>query len=76
MEQYIVALVSAGELSGTLGASLLRAANILDRDIEHSLKKLTSLIEPLMMIGLGVIVGSIALSIIMPIYDISKVLQH
>jgi type IV pilus assembly protein PilC len=75
MAQYIVALVSAGELSGTLGASLLRAANILDRDIEHSLKKLTSLIEPLMMIGLGVIVGSIALSIIMPIYDISKVLQ-
>ena len=76
MEPYVIALVSAGELSGTLGVSVIRAANILDRDIEHSLKKLTSLIEPLMMICLGGVVGSIALSILMPIYDISKALQH
>ncbi len=74
--RYIGALASAGELSGTLGTSLLRAANILDRDIELSLKRMTSLIEPLMMICMGLIVGSIALSILMPIYDLSKTLQH
>ena len=76
MPQYVVALASAGELSGTLGTSLLRAANILDRDMEISLKRLTSLIEPLMMIFMGLIVGAIALSILMPIYDLSKTLQH
>ena len=73
---YIGALTSAGELSGNLGTSLLRAANILDRDIELMLKRMTSLIEPLMMICMGLIVGSIALSILMPIYDLSKTLQH
>jgi type II secretory pathway component PulF len=74
--QYIPALVSAGESSGTLGISLIRAADIVDRDIEHRLKRLTSLIEPVMMAAMGCMVGAIALSIMMPIYDISKVLQR
>ena len=73
---HIAPLLSAGEASGALGASLMRAASILDRDIDHSLKRLTALIEPMMMAGMGCIVGGIALSIMMPIYDISRVLQH
>ncbi|MFA6315085.1 MAG: type II secretion system F family protein [Candidatus Paceibacterota bacterium] len=73
---YIGALLVAGEASGTLGFSIGRAASILDRDIENSLKRLTALIEPVMMAGMGIMVGAIALSIMMPIYDISKVLQR
>ncbi len=72
---YISALISAGESSGTLGQSCIRAALITDRNMKHSLKRLTSLIEPIMMVGMGLIIGAIALSILMPIYDISKVLQ-
>jgi len=72
---YVGPLLSAGEASGTLGASAIRAADILDRDIEHMLKRLTALIEPVMMMAMGCFVGAIALSIMMPIYDISKVLQ-
>ncbi|MEK7609540.1 MAG: type II secretion system F family protein [Patescibacteria group bacterium] len=74
--RYISPLLLAGESSGTLGKSLIRVASILDRDIEHSLKRMTSLIEPVMMAGMGCVVGAIALSIMMPIYDISRVLQH
>lgn len=73
---FVPSLLSAGEASGTLGNSLIRAASIIDKDMDHSLKRLTSLIEPIMMVGMGCTVGSIALSIMMPIYDISKVLQH
>ncbi len=72
---YVAPLLRAGESSGTLGISIIRAASIIDRDIEHSLKRLTSLIEPVMMAGMGLIVGAIALSIMMPIYDISRALQ-
>jgi len=72
---FVPPLVSAGEVSGALGRSLLRAADILDRGVDHSLKKITALIEPVMMAGMGFAVGAIALSIMMPIYDISKVLQ-
>jgi type II secretory pathway component PulF len=73
---FMSPLLSAGEISGTLGKSLLRGAMILDREIEYSLKKITALVEPFMMAGMGLIVGAIALSIMMPIYDISKALQH
>ncbi len=73
---YVPSLLIAGEASGTLGASFIRAASIIDRDMDHSIKRLTSLIEPVMMAGMGMVVGGIALSIMMPIYDISKVLQH
>ena len=73
---FISPIIMAGEASGTLGKSMVRAATILDRAIEHSLKKLTSLIEPVMMAGMGTVVGGIALSIMMPIYDISRVLQQ
>lgn len=76
MPPHVSALVSAGERSGSLGESLIRAANIIDADLENTLKRLTSLIEPLMMVGVGGVVGAIALSIMMPIYDMSKVLQH
>ena len=76
MPPHISPLICAGEASGTLGISLIRAANILDRDIGHTLKRITALIEPIMMAGMGCVVGAIALSIMMPIYNISKVLQH
>lgn len=73
---HVPALLSAGEASGTFGSSLVRAATLIDRDMDHGLKRLTALIEPVLMIGMGSVVGGIALSIMMPIYDISKALQH
>ncbi|MFA6404490.1 MAG: type II secretion system F family protein [Candidatus Paceibacterota bacterium] len=73
---YIAPLISAGEMAGTLGNSLIRTAKIADSDLEYSLKKITSLIEPVMMAGMGLVVGAIALSIVLPIYDVSKVLQQ
>ncbi len=73
--EYIFPLISAGEKTGSLGTSLLRASTILDRDLEHSLKRITTLIEPLMMVVMGGIIGAIALSILLPIYDVSKALQ-
>jgi type IV pilus assembly protein PilC len=74
--KHITPLISAGEASGNLGESLIRASEIIDRDIENSLKRITSLIEPVMMMCIGLMIGAIALSIMIPIYDVSKVLQH
>jgi type IV pilus assembly protein PilC len=76
MDPFVPALISAGEASATLGAACIRAADILDKSLDHSLKRVTSMIEPLMMIVMGCAIGAIALSIMLPIYDISKVLQR
>jgi type II secretory pathway component PulF len=72
---FIISLINAGQISGNLGSSIIRSGNILDKNLDHSLKKFTALIEPLMMIGMGCIVGTIALSIMIPIYNISSSLQ-
>ena len=76
MPAYVESLITAGEASGNLGGSLRRIDSILGKELEHALKKITAMVEPAMMIGMGSMVGSIALSIMMPIYDISKNLQH
>jgi type II secretory pathway component PulF len=75
LPSHIAPLLLAGEASGNLGNSLIRCAHILDHDIDHILKRLTALIEPILMAGMGCVVGAIALSIMLPIYDISRVLQ-
>ncbi len=70
-----VALISAGEASGQLGLSLIRAADAADRDIERMIASTVSLIEPALMAIMGTAVGAIALSIMMPIYEMSRILQ-
>jgi type II secretory pathway component PulF len=74
--EHVIAMVLAGESTGMLGDALIRSANVIDVDLSGRLKRLTALIEPLMMIVIGGIVGSISLSIMMPIYEMSKILQH
>lgn len=72
---FATSLIRAGEISGHLGGVLIKTADIIDRDLEHIIKQLTSLLEPIMMIGMGGMVGTVALSIMMPIYDISKAIR-
>jgi len=72
---FLQSIISAGENSGSLGTSIIRAHEILDRDLDQFLKKFTVLIEPIMMIVMGLFVGTIAVSIMIPIYSISNTLQ-
>ena len=49
---------------------LVKVANFYEEEVDATLKGLTSLIEPLMIVGLGLIVGFIAVSVISPIYSL------
>jgi len=73
---YALSLISAGQDSGSLGMTMTRTADIMDQRLDQTLKRMTSLIEPVMMLCMGSMVGAVALSIMMPIYEISKTLQH
>jgi type II secretory pathway component PulF len=73
---FVQSLISAGESSGSLGISIIRAYDILDRDLDNFLKKFTTLVEPVMMIFMGLFVGTVATSIMVPIYNISSSLQR
>ena len=63
-------LVRVGEETGSLDAMLLRVATYYELDIEMSIATLGSVIEPLLIVVLGSIVGTIVASILIPLYSI------
>lgn len=66
----MIKIVEAGEKSGSLEESMKEVSFYLDYQVTHTLKTLTALIEPIMLVVVGGLVGSMMLSIIAPIYSL------
>jgi type II secretory pathway component PulF len=64
------------EKSGRLGAVLMNMADHLDEDNELVVKSLTSIVEPLILIVLGLIVGVVAISMFLPLFDLTAANSH
>lgn len=64
--------VRSGEKSGQLGPLLTTLADFLDEENEVTLRSLTSIIEPVILIILGVLVGFIAISMFLPLFDLTS----
>jgi len=71
----VVQMAYAGEESGNLGAMLGKCADALDRDLENAAKKMIVILEPTLTLILAGIVGFIALSIYLPMFDLMKVVS-
>ena len=67
--------IKSGEQSGQMGPLLLSIADFLDEDNEVVLKSLTSILEPVILIVLGLLVGFVALSMFMPLFDLTSMTQ-
>lgn len=65
----MIKIIEAGERSGSLDKSMLDVSEFLDYQVSNSLKTLTALIEPLMVVGVGILVGGMMMAIIAPIYQ-------
>ncbi|MCX6727034.1 MAG: type II secretion system F family protein, partial [Candidatus Shapirobacteria bacterium] len=65
-------MVSTGEATGKLDEVLMRVADYFSTEAEQSVKALTSAIEPLIMIVLGIGVGFLVIAVIMPIYNLTS----
>ena len=68
-------MVSIGEQSGQLEEILDRISEAYDEEIELTVQKVTSLIEPILIIGLAGGVGFIVLAILLPILQIGQNVQ-
>ncbi len=66
----VIRMVEAGEKSGTLDEAMSEIADHLDREVSRSLETATTLIEPIMLVIVGVMIGGMMLSIIAPIYGL------
>jgi type IV pilus assembly protein PilC len=68
----LVQMIASGEQSGRLDEVLQRVSTFYDREVETSLKTATSLIEPIMIGIMGAVVGTIGLSLLLPIFSLSR----
>jgi len=70
--RIVVQMIAAGEHSGSLDDMLLKVAQYFNEDADRSIKKLSSLIEPVLIVVLGGIVLFLALAIFLPMWDMTK----
>jgi type IV pilus assembly protein PilC len=68
-EGLVLQLVGVGEETGTLDAMLVRIAEYYELDVETAVSTLGSVVEPVLIIGLGALIGVIVASILVPLYS-------
>ncbi len=66
----MIKIIEAGERSGTLSTSMQDISEYLDYEVASTLKTVTALIEPLMLVLVGVLIGGMMVSIIAPMYSL------
>ena len=71
----LVHMVSVGEKSGSLEEMLMKAAESYEGDVETTVAGLTSVIEPLMIVIMGTLVGFVVLSILLPMLEMSTIVR-
>ncbi len=71
----VVHMVAVGEKSGQLEEMLGKAADAYDNEVENAVGALTTILEPLMIVFMGIVVLFIVLAILMPIFELNRVVR-
>ena len=71
----VVQMITAGEESGKLGKVMRDVAEFYAKELRNTIKAVTAMIEPLMIIIMGLVVGFIAMSIVLPIFKMSSLVK-
>jgi len=71
----ITRMMTAGEQTGNIDTMLERVSDFLDEEIENALSGLMSLIEPLLIVGLGVVIGGMVICMYLPIFNLANIIN-
>ena len=72
----VLQMIAVGEETGELDSLMDEIAEMYEREVDYELKTLSSQIEPILIVGLGVVVLILALGVFLPIWDLGKVALH
>ncbi|HUO43652.1 MAG TPA: type II secretion system F family protein [Burkholderiales bacterium] len=72
----VVQMIAVGEESGAIDDMMQEVADMYQREVEYELKTLSSQIEPILIIALGVLVLILALGVFLPIWDLGRAMLH
>lgn len=73
--QMVIQMISLGEKSGKLDQMLTEAASFYDQEIENIIKNMGVVLEPMLLLVMGTMVAFIALSVLLPIFNLIKVFR-
>jgi len=71
----VVGMVDTGERTGSISEVLPKVADFYDRELDYRIKALTSTLEPILIIGLGVLVAFFVLAMYYPIFHLAGVME-
>ena len=71
----IIRMLSAGEQTGNIDSMLERVSNFLDEEIESSLSGLMSLLEPMLIVFLGIVIGGMVICMFLPIFNLANIVN-
>ncbi len=72
---FLVSLISVGEESGKLGEALAEIARAYEQECDDTLRVMTSLLEPLMILSMGLVVGFIVVAMLLPIFEMNLMVR-
>jgi type IV pilus assembly protein PilC len=72
----VISMIDVGEETGKLPEMLLKIADVYDDEVDNAVAALTSMLEPIMIVFLAVIVGTIVLALFTPLISIISGLQQ
>lgn len=72
---FVTNMIAVGEEGGLLERSLLRIADVYEREVDRDIKTLTSMLEPAMILVIGIIVGVIVISMLLPVFQLNLMIR-
>lgn len=70
MEELAIDMVKVGETTGALGTMLTNISDFLDQEVEMRMQRLLTLVEPLMLVFMGIIVALLLISVYLPMFSV------
>ena len=71
----VTQMISVGEETGSLDAMLSKIADFYEDEVNAAVKSLTSILEPILMLGVGAIVGTVVISMYLPIFNMMNIVK-
>lgn len=71
----VVQMILAGERAGQMGPVMNRVADYCEKDLNSAIKTATTLIEPLLVVFMGVFIGGVVMALLLPIFSLSRVIS-
>lgn len=72
----VLQMIAVGEETGELDSLMGEIADMYEREVDYELKTLSAQIEPILILGLGILVLVLALGVFMPIWDLGSAALH